>query len=322
MVGEVEGVDIEFVPRLTEEDGHIGRSVFGRIGFGSVDIVVVLNTTVLGIFEVVTVVHGVQYVALVAVGAVEDAVEMGRVLVFVVAAAVEVVQFESHAQAFPRIGGKEGGDAVLAVLFVAAGVVGKVGDGRLGVGELQSLHAFQEEVVGAGEEELLAIDGHIVEEQTAGAGRAEVARGVVRALAAFGEGIVLETVGEGVGLAGGNLCKPRFDAPDLEADGHINGLHAVRAFIPMRMLVIVRAYTLGHNWRGRGHHQEKGHGSKGGTKEKNFQYGRLFHVKKEVKAEGAHFLLSPRVSFSMPHSGHRPASSNSAPQLPQRKCGV
>ena len=129
----------------------------------------------------VAVIHGVQHVALVAIGAIEDAVEVGRVLVFVVAAAVEVVQFEAHAQSLSRIGGKEGGDAVLAVLFVAAGVVGKVGDGRLGVGELQSLHAFQEEVVGTGEEELLAIGGHIVEEQTAGAGRAEVARGVVLA---------------------------------------------------------------------------------------------------------------------------------------------
>ena len=136
MVGEVESVDIEFVPGLTEEYGHIDRSVFGGIGFGSVDIVVVLDATVLGIFEVVAVVHGVQDVALVAIGAVEDAVEVGRVLVFVVAAAVEVVQFEAHAQSLSRIGGKERGDAVFAVLFVAAGVVGKVGDGRFGVGEL------------------------------------------------------------------------------------------------------------------------------------------------------------------------------------------
>lgn len=67
MVREVEGVDIEFVPGLTEEDGHIGRSIFGGIGFGSVDIVVVLDATVLGILEVVAVVHGVQDVALVAV---------------------------------------------------------------------------------------------------------------------------------------------------------------------------------------------------------------------------------------------------------------
>ena len=80
-------------------------------------------------------------------GAVEIEVEVGGGLILMIAPAIDIVDAEAQACVFVGIDGKLGCEVVLAIVAVATLMLGDVGDGLIGVGEMPSLQGFEEKVI-------------------------------------------------------------------------------------------------------------------------------------------------------------------------------
>ncbi len=239
-MGQKKGVHIQLVPRLLQIDGHIGGAVFRREALGVGHVGIILHSSVLGILQVVGIVHGVKLVAFSDVGAEKGAVKMGGRLVRIIAAAVKIVQLEAYPQPAVDVHGIDGPDAVFAVLLVAAFVIGDVRQRGFGIIEQQFVGLGDEEVVRPLKDELAA--KHPVlpfGEETALTGRAEVAREIIVSAQAVGKSRVLEGMGQRVGQCGTHHAETAVYGPHVGPYRHIDLLHRV-LFGPVGTVLVVK----------------------------------------------------------------------------------
>ena len=160
-------------------------------------------------------------------------------LALVVAATIEVVEFESGAEAFSRIGGKEGTYAVFPVLLIAAFVISDVGYRRFCIGEQQVADWREEVIVGLGKDELWGEGAFKVVRENAGISRrAQVASIVIVACCATSESFVLKQVGECVGFGFYDVAKARVDFPDVEPYWYVLCFDSVSVVVPVGITVI------------------------------------------------------------------------------------
>ena len=177
--------------------------------------VVVGYTAVLRHLLVVGREEKVCLVAVAEVGAIHRVVEVGRALVLVVAASVDIVEVEAHAQSFARVHAKLSREMVLAVCAVSCRVVCEVCERRQRVGEMECRHRLHEIVVRLCEEKLSVV--LTVNEHAVYAWRADVAQGVVFASETCPEDGVHEHVGHGVELCLSYVSKAFVHGPHLYA---------------------------------------------------------------------------------------------------------
>ena len=196
-MGELCSVVVHLVPYSVEDGGDLLSGVGGGEFLWVGDVLVVGDTSVLTGLEVVGIDEPVGLVAGLDDRAVEVDVEVGGGLVLVISSTVDVVDAEAHAGILVDVDGKLGVEVVLAVVAVATLMVGDVGDGLVGVSEMEGADGGQEEVVGLRKDEVVHLGAQ--GEDLCLSGRAEVAEVVVEALDAVGEGGVLEGMVEGVG---------------------------------------------------------------------------------------------------------------------------
>ena len=189
------------VPCRGQVDGNVLAAEFLLVFPGFGDVAVLGKSAVFCVLQVVGVYVGVHIVPVAQVIAVQDGTELAEVLAGIVASGVVVVKLEAYTRYLVDVGGKVASHTVFAVLASTAGMVGKVGDGTLGVGEEEIAHTLVEEIQRSEEDEvavLLPVDEDPVQAcRTCIAGMRKVALHAVLHLP------VLEVVHGGVGVFGG-----------------------------------------------------------------------------------------------------------------------
>ena len=242
---EEEGIDVEFRHRPREVDGHVGRAVFRGEVFWVGDVLIVVNTAVFCILHVVGIVDEVRVVAVVAVGSKHRAVEVRRSLPLIVAAPVEIVEFEAHAEFLAGVHAEEGGDAVFAVRLIAAAVVSEIGERRLCICKKILVRLFHEKIKWLGEDKgILHHRGAAQAEDARLTRRAEVARRVVFAVQPLCERLILEQMRRRVGINRPNVAETLVDAPHLHLYRDICLFYRVFLLHPMLSFFVLCMYRL------------------------------------------------------------------------------
>ena len=142
------------VPVVAQKGGNFVLFERGVELFGMRDVIVVGDAAVLAYFLMVGISQQVGLVAVAEIRTVKGVVEVGCVLVGIIAAPVDVVDFHAQSEFLARIHGKERLEMVFAILSVAASVIREIGDGRQRVGEMKFARLGNEEVVRRSKEEV------------------------------------------------------------------------------------------------------------------------------------------------------------------------
>ena len=200
-----------------------GRNLVLGIGvfeeFGVLDVVVVGNASVL---RRLLMQGREQQVCLVSVAQVRSphgVLEVRGALAVVVATSVLIVESESHAQSFSRVDGKHRLEVVLAVGTVSAAVERHVGDGRVGVGEVEFADGRADAVEGLCEDKLPLVQPS-VDKDTVDAWRPQIAQRVVFSPQSRGERGVHVHVLQGVHLRLLSVAESLVYGPHLQSLGY------------------------------------------------------------------------------------------------------
>lgn len=147
-MGEKKRVPSHLVPGFGQVDGHVACAITCGKTFRTIHVVIVLNTAVFAVLELLVRVAHMHLILLAEIGREECAVEVSRRLALIVASSVEVVGLESHAQTLTRIYREKGFEAVFTIGLVSAFMIGDIGEGGFCVGVEHLIFIAEEVVVG------------------------------------------------------------------------------------------------------------------------------------------------------------------------------
>ena len=145
------------------------------------------------------------------IGSVHRIIEMRRALIAVVAASIDVIEMEADADPFTCISSELCCEMIFAVRSVARIVVAEVRERGKGIGEMELLRLFDEEVIRLGENELISF--RAVNIDAIDAQSSQVSSRVEFSTQTSREDGIHEHVGECVGGGGSDISKPGIDGP-------------------------------------------------------------------------------------------------------------
>ena len=213
--------DVSVVVAVPVASEHGGNLVF-PVGLVETlrmsDVVVVGDTTVFCHFLMIGLDEQMCLIAIAHITAPHGVVEVGRTLICLESASVDIVELESNTYAFAGINGKKSLEVILAIGAVAAVVIDKIGDGRQSIGEM--------ELIGPSDEEVIRVSKHKITVRTpvgeyaVDAGRPEVAERIVLPSSSRSEDRVHEHVVECVGYGSRAVAKTFVHSPNLQSFGY------------------------------------------------------------------------------------------------------
>ena len=199
-----DGLVVVAVPEVGQHCRDVGALVAAWEALRVGNIVIVLDTAVLGHLHVLPSGHRVNIVVVALEVTEEGGVELRVSLIIIVPARVEIVSTETYTGILVDIRGEIGSQSVLPVFLRTAFVVLQVGQRALGVGEQQVAGLDMEIVIRLDKQEVARL--RPVQEMTGQTWGTQVTEDVVFTPVTIGAVEVLEEMGEGVVVHLGVLC--------------------------------------------------------------------------------------------------------------------
>ena len=218
-LGEKYMLVVVAVPVLAQHRRNVRCCIVFGEQFGVGDIVVVGDTAVLRHFLVVGRHEQVCLIAVSHIRTIHGVVEMRRTLVGIVTTAIDIVEFEAHADALACVNTKFGSEMVFSRCPAARCVERDVGERRERIGKMELVYGGEEKIVGLGKDKLAVLG--TVYEYPVGTRGTQIASGVVLSTQTSGENGVGEHVRQGVGHGKSAVPKPLVYGPNLDTLGYL-----------------------------------------------------------------------------------------------------